>query len=139
MPAAVCYTDDNTKAPCHENYPACQAFPDYPDIFRPEVAGHGVQCQPAGQRGNLLHVGPPAFSREGMWRPVTIFSISGSRPAGTGTVSGQSCTGAKPDATRPSIRDNRHGTMLGLKDKIIHTWKPVTGIPDGNALELRLR
>ncbi len=27
--------------------------------------------------------------------------------------------------------------MLGLKDKIIHGLKPVTGIPDGQCLELR--
>lgn len=51
--------------------------------------------------GNLSNVDLTAFSREGMWRPVTIFSISGSMTSRYGN-SIRSELYRLPDATRPS-------------------------------------
>ncbi|HAB6342120.1 TPA_asm: fimbrial biogenesis outer membrane usher protein, partial [Salmonella enterica subsp. diarizonae] len=87
--------------------------------------------------GNLSNVDLTAFSREGYVAPGNyILDIW----LNDQTVREQYPVRVVPAAGRDAAVicvTTDMVAMLGLKDKIIHGLKPVTGIPDGQCLELR--
>lgn len=87
--------------------------------------------------GNLSNVDLTAFSREGYVAPGNYIldiwlndqPVREQYPVRVVPVAGR-------DAAVICVTTDMVA-MLGLKDKIIHGLKPVTGIPDGQCLELR--
>ncbi|EJA8585528.1 fimbria/pilus outer membrane usher protein, partial [Salmonella enterica] len=87
--------------------------------------------------GNLSNVDLTAFSREGYVAPGNYIldiwlndqTVREQYPVRVVPVAGR-------DAAVICVTTDMVA-MLGLKDKIIHGLKPVTGIPDGQCLELR--